>query len=52
VLVTLEDQNGEVIAKKGEPYARPGEILSLAIKPKAYEAIQKATKLTVHVRRR
>lgn len=24
VLVTVEDQNGEVVAKKAEPYARPG----------------------------
>ena len=52
VLVTVEDQNGEVVAKKGEAYARPGEILTLAIKPKAYEAIQKATSLTVNVRKR
>ncbi len=28
VLVTVEDQNGEVVAKKGEPYARPGEIIT------------------------
>jgi len=52
VLVTVEDQNGEVVAKKGEPYARPGEIITLAIKPKAYEAVQKATSLTVNVRKR
>ena len=52
VLVTLEDQNGEVVAKKGEAYARPGEILSLEIKPKSYEAIQKAQSLTVNVRKR
>ncbi len=52
VLVTVEDQDGNVIAKKGEPYARPGEILTLAIKPRAYEAVQKAASLTVHVRKR
>lgn len=52
VLVTIEDQNGEVIAKKGEAYARPGEILTLAIKPKAYQAVQKATSLTVNIRKR
>ena len=52
VLVTVEDQNGEVIAKKGEAYARPGEILTLAIQPKAYEAVQNATLLTVNVRER
>ncbi len=52
VLVTVEDQNGEVIAKKAEAYARPGEILTMAIKPRAYEAVQKATSLTVNVRKR
>ncbi len=52
VLVTVEDQDGEVVAKKGEPYARPGEILSLAIKPKTIDAVRKAMKLTVHVRER
>ena len=52
VLVTVEDQNGEVVAKKGEPYARPGEIITLAIQPKAYEAVQKSTALTVNVRKR
>ena len=52
VLVTVEDQNGEVVAKKGEAYARPGEILTLAITPKAYEAVQKASSLTVNVRKR
>jgi NADPH-dependent 2,4-dienoyl-CoA reductase/sulfur reductase-like enzyme len=52
VLVTVEDQNGEVVAKKAEAYARPGEILTLALKPQVYETIQKATSLTVNVRKR
>jgi hypothetical protein len=52
VLVTVEDQNGEVVAKKAEPYARPGEILSLAIKPTAFDAVRKAARLTVNVRER
>lgn len=52
VLVTVEDQNGEVVTKQAEAYARPGEILTLAIKPKAYDAIQKATSLTVNLRER
>jgi NADPH-dependent 2,4-dienoyl-CoA reductase/sulfur reductase-like enzyme len=52
VFVTVEDQNGEVIAKKAEAYARPGEILSLSIKPQAYDAVQQATGLTVNVRKR
>lgn len=50
VLVTVEDQDGEVIAKKAEAYARPGEILTLAIRSKAYDAIHKATSLSVNVR--
>lgn len=52
VLVTVEDQNSEVIAKKGEAYARPGEILTLAIKPTSFDAVQKATSLTVNVQKR
>jgi len=52
VLVTVEDQDGEVVAKKGEAYARPGEILTLAIRSKAYDRIQKATSLSVNVRKR
>jgi NADPH-dependent 2,4-dienoyl-CoA reductase/sulfur reductase-like enzyme len=52
VLVTVEDQGGEVVAKKAAAYARPGEILTLAIKPQAYDAVQKATSLTVNVRKR
>lgn len=52
VLVTVEDQDGEVIAKKAEAYARPGEILSVVLKPKNYEAVQKATVLTLNVRKR
>jgi len=52
VLVTVEDQNGEVIAKKAEAYARPGEILSLVLKPQQYDAVQKAASLTVNVRKR
>ena len=52
VLITVEDQNGAVIARKAEAYARPGEILTLEVKPAAYEAVQKATVLTVNVRKR
>jgi NADPH-dependent 2,4-dienoyl-CoA reductase/sulfur reductase-like enzyme len=52
VLVTLEDENGTVVAKKGEPYARPGEILTLTIKAKAYEALKNAKTLKVNVRER
>lgn len=52
VLVTVEDQNGKVIVKKAEAYARPGEILTLEIKTGAYEAVQKATALTVNIRKR
>lgn len=51
-MVTVEDQNGDVAAKKAAAYARPGEILTLGVKPSAYEAVQKATELTVNVRKR
>jgi len=52
VQVTVEDQNHEVIAKANNPYARPGEILTLAIKPSVYETVRKAETLTVNVRER
>ncbi len=52
VLVMVEDQDGEVVAKKAEAYARPGEILTLAIRSKAYDALQKANSLSVNVRKR
>jgi len=52
VLVTVENKNGEVIAKKGEAYARPGEILTVTLKPDSHELIEKSTSLTVHVRKR
>ncbi len=52
VRVTVEDEQGEQIVKTNEPYARPGEILTLEIKPKSYEEVQKASSLTVNVRKR
>lgn len=52
VRVTVENEDGDVIAKANEPYARPGEILTLALKPKNYEEIRKASSLTVHIRKR
>ena len=50
--MTVEDQNGDVVAKKSAAYARPGEILTLGIKPSAYEAVQKVTELIVNFRKR
>jgi len=52
IRITVEDQDHEVIAKANNPYARPGEILTLAIKPKAFDIVQKAESLTVNVRTR
>jgi len=52
VRVTVEDEHGDVIAKANEPYARPGEILTLALKQKAYEDLRKASSLTVNIRKR
>lgn len=51
IMVTVED-GGQVLAKKAEPYARPGEIITLELKSDAYDAVQKATSLSVHVRKR
>jgi len=52
VLVTVEDQDGNIIAKKSEAYARPGEIITLALEPKVYDSVQHATSFTVHVKKR
>ena len=52
VQITVEDQNHEVVAKANSPYARPGEILTLAIKSKVYDIVRKAEALTVNVQTR
>lgn len=44
--------NGNLVARKAEPYARPGEIITLTLTPKAYDEVQKATELVVGVVKR
>lgn len=48
--VAVELRDGEdVLVKKGEPYARPGEMITLTIPAKVYDLVQKASALSVHV---
>ena len=44
--------NGNLVARKAEPYARPGEIITLTLTPKAYDEVQKAAELVVGVVKR
>jgi len=48
VRIIVEDEQGDILAKKAEPYARPGEIITLEIKPDAYEMAKKAQKITIN----
>jgi hypothetical protein len=50
VRLTVEDEQGNVLAKKAEPYARPGEIITMEIKPDAFDMVQKAGELKVHLK--
>lgn len=48
--VTVQVTDGEtLIAKKSERYARPGEMVSLTLKGKEYDAVRKAKTLKVSV---
>jgi NADPH-dependent 2,4-dienoyl-CoA reductase/sulfur reductase-like enzyme len=44
--------NGNLVARRAEPYARPGEIITLTLTPKAYDEVLKATELVVGVVKR
>ncbi len=44
--------NGNLVARRAEPYARPGEIITLTLTPKAYDEVQIATELVVGVEKR
>ena len=44
--------NGNLVARKAEPYARPGEIITLTLTPRAYDEVQKAAELVVGVVKR
>jgi len=48
VSVELMDGN-EVVARQGARYARPGEMVTLTVPQKAYDAVNKAEKLSVRV---
>ena len=52
VRLTVEDEKGNVLAKKAEPYARPGEIITMEIRPESAELVQQAAELKVHMRQR
>ncbi len=48
--VWVEVRSGDhLVTRKAEPYARPGEIITLTLTPKAYEEVQKASHLTIGV---
>jgi thioredoxin reductase len=48
--VWVEVKDGdEMVARKGQRYARPGEMVDIKIPQKAYDAVQKADTLTVNV---
>lgn len=44
--------NGNLVARRAEPYARPGEIITLTLTQKAYDEVQKAAELVVGVVKR
>jgi NADPH-dependent 2,4-dienoyl-CoA reductase/sulfur reductase-like enzyme len=49
----IEVHNGEnLVTRKTEPYARPGEIITMEILPKSYDDVLEAKSLTVNVIRR
>ncbi len=49
----IEVHNGEnLVTRKVEPYARPGEILTMEIMPKSYDEVYEAKSLTVDVVKR
>jgi NADPH-dependent 2,4-dienoyl-CoA reductase/sulfur reductase-like enzyme len=51
--VWVEVRNGNnLVTRRGEPYARPGEIITLEIPIKAYDEVQNADELVVAVVRR
>ncbi len=51
--VWVEVRDGDtMITRKGERYARPGEMVTVTIPQKAYDLVQKASGLTVNVIRR
>jgi len=52
VRIIVEDEQGNLLARKSEAYARPGEIITMEIKPNAYDAVQNAKQLIVSLHKR
>ena len=51
--VWVEVRSGDkLVARKGEPYARPGEMVTMTLTAKHYEDVQHANELTVAVIKR
>jgi hypothetical protein len=51
--VWVEVRDGDnLVARKAERYARPGEMVTVTLPQKAYDAVQKASGLTVNVVKR
>lgn len=52
VRISVEDEKGNTLARKAEPYARPGEIITLEIKQDAFDIAQQANELIVNLSER
>ena len=44
--------NGHLVTRAGEPYARPGEMVTLSLTPRQYDEVSRAAELTVAVVKR
>lgn len=51
VRIIVMDEQGNTIARRSEPYARPGEIITMEIKQDAYDNAQKAKSLLVKLQK-
>ena len=48
--VWVEVHNGDhLVARSSQPYARPGEIITVSITPRAYDEVLESTQLNVSV---
>ena len=51
--VWVEVRNGEqLLTRKGEPYARPGEMVTIPLKPDLLDEVKAASELTVAIVKR
>ncbi len=51
--VWVEVRSGDnLVTRSGEPYARPGEMVTLTLGPKQYNEVDRASQLTVAVVKR